>query len=75
LRGISLFVSSGDSGANGRTDGTCTDKTLHSSFPSSSPYVTSVGANQLKTSTTGFTNIPVCKQFACATGGIEEAVS
>merc|ERR1719408_624923 len=48
LRGVSLFVASGDSGANGRSDGTCTDKVLHSSFPGSSPYVTAVGATMLQ---------------------------
>jgi len=75
LRGTSLFVASGDSGANGRSDPGCTDKTLHASFPASSPYVTSVGANMLETATTGLTSIPVCQQFSCASGGTEEAVS
>merc|ERR1712032_1802263 len=40
LRGTSLFAASGDSGANGRTDGECTGTTLHASFPGSSPYIT-----------------------------------
>merc|ERR1719359_2210808 len=47
LRGVSIFVASGDSGANGRSDPTCTDTKLHSSFPGSSPYVTTVGATML----------------------------
>merc|ERR1712151_183548 len=37
LRGVSLFATSGDSGANGREDGEC---------PGSSPYITAVGATQ-----------------------------
>lgn len=75
VMGVSLFVASGDSGANGRTDEMCTDKVLHAGFPASSPYVTTVGATQLKTATTGLTDIPVCKHFKCATGGTEESVS
>merc|ERR1712048_1279760 len=43
LRGVSLMAASGDSGANGRTDGECTGTVLHSSFPGSSPYITAVG--------------------------------
>merc|ERR1711881_328865 len=35
LRGVSLMAASGDSGANGRSDGTCTDEKLHASFPGS----------------------------------------
>merc|ERR1711957_1138450 len=46
LRGVSLFAASGDSGANGRTDGECTGTVLHASFPGSSPYITAVGATQ-----------------------------
>merc|ERR1711862_733810 len=48
LRGVSLMAASGDSGANGRTDGECTGTVLHSSFPGSSPYITAVGATQLQ---------------------------
>merc|ERR1712048_96664 len=47
LKGTSLFAASGDSGANGRTDGECTGTVLHASFPGSSPYITAVGATQL----------------------------
>merc|ERR1712014_103217 len=48
LRGVSLFAASGDSGANGRTDGGCTGTKLHASFPGSSPYITAVGATQFQ---------------------------
>jgi len=37
LRGVSVFVASGDSGANGRSDLHCWDNTLHPDFPASSP--------------------------------------
>lgn len=80
LRGVSLFVASGDSGANGRSDSGCTDKVLHASFPASSPYVTAVGATMLKDPKFALKGPPPpCssqgKQFACASGGTEVAVS
>merc|ERR1712048_1081698 len=42
-------AASGDSGANGRTDGACTGTVMHASFPGSSPYITAVGATQFPT--------------------------
>src|SRR2546423_645725 len=48
LRGVSILVSSGDSGANSRSDGLCLQKKFNLAFPTSSPYVTSVGATQLQ---------------------------
>merc|ERR1719181_2351125 len=80
LRGVSLFVASGDSGANGRSDGMCTDKVLHASFPGSSPYVTAVGATQLQTPKFDLKNPPkACSSQGpssqCASGGTEVAVS
>merc|ERR1712048_1043261 len=80
LRGVSLFVASGDSGANGRSDGTCTGKKLHASFPGSSPYVTAVGATMLQNPEFKLENPPpACSAmgtgYACASGGIEVAVS
>lgn len=80
LRGVSLFVASGDSGANGRSDGMCTDKVLHASFPGSSPYVTAVGATQLEDPKFNLANPPpACSAmgagFKCASGGTEVAVS
>ena len=46
LRGLTITVSSGDSGAPGRTNLGCEDNsdTVHAVFPGSSPWVTSVGA-------------------------------
>jgi tripeptidyl-peptidase-1 len=76
LRGVSVFASSGDSGANGRSDPTCTDKKLHPAFPAASPFVTAVGATQMET-VTKYLESPVCKaqQMQCAAAGTEEAVS
>merc|ERR1719265_1961293 len=80
LRGVSLFVASGDSGANGRSDPTCTDTKLHSSFPGSSPYVTTVGATMLENAKFDLKSPPkACSAlgagFQCASGGTEVAVS
>jgi len=78
LRGISLFVASGDSGANGRSDPDCKSKILKPDFPAASPYVTSVGATEITTSS-GVSNLPNpppgCKKMKCASGGTEVAVS
>jgi len=81
LRGTSLFAASGDSGANGRTDGMCTGTVLHASFPGSSPYITAVGATQfsepeykLPTATAACTAL-ASQNFSCASGGTEVAVS
>merc|ERR1711904_555181 len=80
LRGVSLFAASGDSGANGRTDGECTGTTLHASFPGSSPYITAVGATQFSEPKYELdVNPPACTAlgsgYECASGGTEVAVS
>merc|ERR1712039_240242 len=81
LRGTSLFAASGDSGANGRTDGECTGTVLHASFPGSSPYITAVGATQLQDPVYNLPSTPeACTALAslsmkCASGGTEVAVS
>jgi tripeptidyl-peptidase-1 len=77
LRGISILVSSGDSGAHTRTDETCTAKTLRAEFPSSSPYVTSVGATQITNPVALATQPKICTQYgtSCAATGTEVAVS
>merc|ERR1711862_696973 len=81
LRGVSLMAASGDSGANGRTDGECTGTVLHSSFPGSSPYITAVGATQLQDPVYELPSMPAaCTALAnnsmkCASGGTEVAVS
>merc|ERR1711934_17351 len=80
LRGTSLFAASGDSGANGRTDGECTGTVLHASFPGSSPYITAVGATQFSDPQYDLSIDPqACTAlgatYKCASGGTEVAVS
>merc|ERR1719453_2565319 len=76
LRGVSVFASSGDSGANGRSDGMCQDSVLHAVFPASSPYVTSVGATQMESVSKYTETGSLCKsQYKCVAAGVEEAVS
>ena len=76
-RGLSLLSASGDSGANGRTDGGCTLQMLKPDYPAASPWITSVGATQL-TNPTPLANPPAfCSTVPapCAGGGEEVAVS
>ncbi len=75
-RGISILVSSGDSGAHGRTDPTCTKKKTLPDWPTACPYITSVGATQIEAGTSTNPTTPWCKAPpaglpACATGGSE----
>jgi len=78
LRGITLVSASGDSGANGRTDPTCTENHLNPPYPAASPFITAVGATQIDQSS-GVCNLPNpppgCSGQCCASGGYEEAVS
>jgi len=73
-----MISASGDSGANGRTDPTCTENHLNPPYPAASPYITSVGATQIDQSS-GVANLPNpppgCSGQNCASGGYEEAVS
>merc|ERR1712079_498615 len=81
IAGITIFASSGDSGANGRSDGTCTGTKLNAVFPAGSPYLTAVGATMLsKNAKTDLQNPPpVCTSGpyagTCASSGTEVAVS
>jgi len=82
LRGVTLFAASGDSGANGRTDESCSDPVFHPAYPAASPYVTAVGATQLYDADFSLaTPPPVCSnsgwesEWWCASGGVEVAVS
>jgi tripeptidyl-peptidase-1 len=76
LRGVSMLVASGDSGANGRSDYTCTEKHVNPGFPAASPFVTAVGATEVVPSTqkTGG-NAPICGSNPCIVSGEERAVS
>jgi tripeptidyl-peptidase-1 len=79
LRGVSLISASGDSGANGRTDGDCSlAQRLRPPFPASSPYVTAVGATQLNNPVYNLPNSPpacTTSGYPCPSGGTEVAVS
>ncbi|KAF7982625.1 hypothetical protein HWV62_27045 [Athelia sp. TMB] len=46
-RGVSVLFASGDGGVSGLELGACKDKLFMPTFPSTCPYVTSVGATQL----------------------------
>lgn len=78
LRGITLVSASGDSGANGRTDPSCSENHLNPPYPAASPFITAVGATQID-SNSGVSNLPSpppgCSGRYCASGGYEEAVS
>jgi len=78
LRGVSLLSSSGDSGANGRTDPYCTENHLNPPYPGASPFITAVGGTQL-TDVTGEANLPNppqgCTSRSCASGGEETSVT
>jgi tripeptidyl-peptidase-1 len=79
--GITIFVASGDSGCHTRYDPTCSLPYLLADFPSSSTFVTSVGATEVS-----FTGIdynfkaaaPACTDatlnFSCVWNGTETAV-
>jgi len=81
MRGVSIMVSSGDSGANGRTDPDCTLTYLKPDYPTASPYITSVGATQINNPVCGLKKAPqpLCGTASsgidCISGGTEVAVS
>jgi hypothetical protein len=75
-RGVSFIVSSGDSGAHGRTDPSCSTPKTHPDWPTASEYVTAVGATQIKDGTSSGGKSPFCTKPpaglpTCATGGTE----
>lgn len=79
-RGVTMLVSSGDSGAPGRSDETCqgVNRTVVGVFPGSSPYVLSVGATYVDTASNGSHinpdwKTPLCQQNGC-TVGVNESV-
>jgi tripeptidyl-peptidase-1 len=80
-RGISIVISSGDSGAHGRTDGACTSPVTRPDFPTASPYILAVGATQLVDGTPlAAPKSPICVKNPngvkpCAGGGTEVTCS
>ena len=79
MRGVSMMVASGDSGAPGRSDSGCSgvNRTVVPVFPGSSPWVVSVGATFVVTGKEGNTSFktPLCQHGACATGSTEATVN
>ena len=72
LRGITLLASSGDAGAAGRTNEGCTDDSpLNPVFPTSSPYVLSVGGTIIMNPVKATGTSPLCKENNCIGGGEE----
>ena len=74
LRGVSIAVSSGDAGAPGRTSESCDEsRPVNPVFPSSSPWVTSLGATFVVNDPhkTIDYHTPICKNNQCANGDIE----
>ena len=72
LRGITLVAASGDAGAAGRTNEMCTDDApLNPIFPSSSPYILSVGGTIVMNPTKAKGTTPLCKENTCIGGGQE----
>ena len=76
-RGVTFMVSSGDSGAHGRTDDGCATPKTHPDWPTSCPWITAVGASQIENGVSKAPfHSPYCQKPpaglpACATGGSE----
>jgi len=75
--GVSLLSASGDSGANGRTDPSCSSNILKPDYPAASSWITSVGATQLINSIALQNPPQLCtgNGLTCAATGTEVAVS
>ncbi|CAF1327914.1 unnamed protein product [Adineta ricciae] len=80
MRGISIFVSSGDDGVNSFLSN-CTNKVFYPDYPASSPFITSVGGTTLVNAKyeTFADQPPACTElsstFKCVSDGDEIAVS
>ncbi len=78
LRGVTSVIASGDAGAPSRSNEDCNSNMQHvqSEFPSSSPYVISVGGSYVSTNYINIisankqmaNNTPMCQQYYCASG-------
>ena len=70
--GVTLLAASGDAGAHGRSDLSCSSGTVHPGFPAASPYITAVGATQLGSDAKAGGSAPICQnQLQCAISGSE----
>ena len=83
LRGISIMVSSGDSGAHGRADPNCLVPKTWPDWPAASNYILAVGATMIKAGTgvplaapkSPFCISPPTNMPGCASGGTEIVAS
>ena len=79
LRGVSIMVSSGDSGAHTRADPDCLRPYFLADYPAASPYITSVGATQADAETFFPSTVaPAChdsRNWTCVRSGRESAVN
>ena len=76
LMGITIVVSSGDSGSHGASDESCTSHTTLPDWPSASPYILSVGATQLSGGTQlANAQSSFCQSYGCAGAGTEVTCS
>lgn len=78
LRGVTIVVSSGDAGAPGRTAESCdATRARNPAFPTSSPWVLSVGATFLlqTNDTPSDAETPLCRDHTCAAGTTEVGIS
>jgi len=71
-KGVTLLAASGDQGAPGDENPFCQSDTLSTIFPGASPWVTSVGATMLASSSKPSTlkttaQPPICQQVQCPT--------
>jgi len=75
-RGVSVLISSGDSGCHGRTDPDCSSPIALPDYPAACPYITSVGATQLNRPEHKLPKVPpICAEYKCVSGGEEVAVT
>ena len=72
LRGVTLLASSGDAGAPGRTSEDCDeDFPINPVFPTSSPYVLSIGGTIIMNPKKSEETTPLCKTHNCIGSGEE----
>ena len=73
LRGVTLLASSGDAGSPGRMSEDCEpNKPLNPAFPTSSPWVLSVGGNIVENFTVhNDSSAPLCQKNVCIDRGLE----
>jgi len=78
--GVSFLISSGDAGAHGRTDPSCSTPKTRPDWPTAADYITAVGATQIQNGASNGATSPFCTKPpaglpGCATGGTEIVAS